>query len=83
MRTAIWLHLDDEMPPRHLPGIGPASQVSEAEAAIPEAFGLQGAVSVELSYADVPLTEKDKSLAEYGVPSEALLRGRLTSEAAG
>ena len=77
MRTAIWLHLEDEMPPRHLPGIGPESRVHEAEAAVPDAFGLNGDIAVELVFGDVQMTERDKSLAEYGVPQEALLRGHL------
>ena len=75
MRTAIWVYFEREMPPRHLPGIGPESQVADAEAATVAALGLNGDTSVELAYGDMKLEDGTRSLGDYGVPPEGLLTG--------
>jgi len=77
MRTAIWVQLEREWPPRHLPAIGPESTVAEAIEALPEAFGLNGDADVVLSYGETVLAKPETTLASYGVPPEALLRGRF------
>ena len=74
----IYALVPNELPPRALPGVSPASSVADVRAAVLEAFKEPGAPdSVSLSFGGAPL-EVDKPLSEYGVEIHGLVHAELS-----
>lgn len=73
----IYALVPDELPPRALPGVSPASLVADVRAAVLEAFKEPGGPDVvSLSFNGSPM-EDGKPLSDYGVAVDALVRAEL------
>ncbi len=71
----IYAVVTEELPPRALPSVSPASLVTEVRAAVLEAFkepGEPDSVSVSVSFNGAALAG-DKLLSEYGVKTNSLI----------
>jgi hypothetical protein len=73
----IYALVPDELPPRALPGVSPASSVADVRAAVLEAFKEPGSPdAVSLSFNGSAM-EDGRPLSEYGVAAHALVRAEL------